>query len=181
MRSLRKYEAKINKEYISLTDFNNSILFVKNVLIKGRIFLIDEFRDYLCKDLHKSDVSASACISRIKRIDKECLSKVEPIDVLLYIPFIMSTSNELAINVFEWLEKFLAEELLKRKYSKTISFPNRQFSDCKSALLKYKNFLKGKISEGNCTKEFKAGDMTLPIPKLSNKGIERINNQIKCL
>ena len=77
--------------------------------------------------------------------------------------------------------KSAAELRLKRKYSKTISFPNRQFSDCKSALLKYKSFLKEKLSEGNYAKEFKVGDMTLPIPKLSNKGIESLNNQIKCL
>lgn len=178
MRSLKKYEAKINKLFIETNELNDLQLFLDVELSKGRIYLIEEFREYLSKELKKSDVATSACISRVKRIDKECLSKLKSVDLFLYIPFIMSTSKELAINVLNWIEKFLSEELSKREYSKEICIPNRQFSDCKSAFIKYKHFLELYMSTNNAINKFEVRKEWMFIPQLSNLGIEAINSLI---
>lgn len=178
MRSLKKYEAKINKAFIDANELNHLQMFSDAVLSKGRIYLIDEFREYLSKELKKSDVSASACISRVKRIDKECLSRFKSVDLFLYIPFMISTSNDLAIKVLNWIEKFLSIELTKREYSNGNSLPNRQFSDCKSAFIKYKQFLELQMSSNKDIDKFDVRNEQLVIPKLSKLGVEKINIQM---
>ena len=171
MRSLKKYEAKINKAFIDANELNHLQMFSDAVLSKGRIYLIDEFREYLSKELKKSDVSASVCISRVKRIDKECLSKFKSVDLFLYIPFMISTSNDLAIKVLNWIEKFLSIELTKREYSNGISLPNRQF-------IKYKQFLELYMSSNKDIDKFDVINEQLVIPKLSKLGVEKINIQM---
>lgn len=175
MRSLKKYEAKINKAFIDANELNHLQMFSDAVLSKGRIYLIDEFREYLSKELKKSDVSASACISRVKRIDKECLSNFKSVDLFLYIPFIISTSNVLAYRVLDWMENFLSVELARREYSNEKSLPNRQFSDCKSAFIKYKRFLELCMLSNN---DIEVNHPKISIPKLSKLGIKAVNTLI---
>lgn len=181
MRSLKRYEAKIDKAFIVAEETENLQLFSDIVLSKGRIFLIDEFREYLSKDLGKSNISTSACISRVKRIDKECFLKYKEIDLLLYLPFIISTSKEMASNILERMEKSLSVEMSRREYSNKNIFPNRQFSDCKSAFAKYREFLQSCMHTQQDVDKFVVKNRKLYIPKLSKYGLEAIENQIKAL
>lgn len=182
MKSRKKYAAVIDNKLIEEEYIGDLNCFVDSIMIKGRIFLIDEFHDYLRNVKGMSLISSSACISRIKRIDSCLLSELKPIDLILYFPFILSTSQEIAKESLEKIKYYIAHEMVSRSITQVSVLPNRQYSDCKSAFGKYANFMDNEINtDYQKISNFQYGDLYKRIPHLSSQGLTLLKSQLKTM
>lgn len=182
MKSQKKYTAIIDDKLIEEEQIGDLNCFVDNIMIKGRFFLIDEFHDYLRNVKGMSLISSSACISRIKRIDSCLLSELKPIDLILYFPFILSTSQEIAKESLEKIKYYIACEMVSRSITQVSVLPNRQYSDCKSAFGKYSNFIDNEINTNyHEILKFQCKGVYKSIPHLSSQGLTLLSKQLKTM